>query len=185
MNQRASRMRLLLPLPLVAAVLSVALGCATSGTPDVAAQPPPAAERHAELERPRTEPLTLRLGFWEIDFLALDLEPRGTTFRLLDFKILKVLEVGWGADYHSVSLVEMPDLLNGLTTRHEGPSYEHRLADVQMLALAPLRVVKTSARESEAHLLKVPVVGSLFGREIDGSEKKYGVLYLFRWETER
>jgi hypothetical protein len=169
---------------LAAAVLSVALGCAT-GTAPVADAQANAGDAETTLEKQPRTPRTYRLGIWEFDLLALDLEPRGTTFRMLDFKILKLLEIGGGEDYHSVSLVEMPVLLNVLTTRHEGPVHEHRLVDVQALALAMGRYVKESARELETHLLKIPVVGSLYGYETDGAEKKHTVLYLVRWETER
>jgi hypothetical protein len=169
---------------LVAALaMSVALGCATGSGSDPAAHEVEVSSPTGP-EKPRTESHTFRIGFWELDFLALDLEPRGATFRIFDIKILKLLEIGWGADYHSFSVVEFPYLLNVLTTRHEGPTYEHRLADVQALALAVLRVGKASPRESEAHLLKVPVVGSLYGHEADGPEETYKVLYVFAWDTE-
>ena len=173
-----------LPILLVVAAVSVALGCANGVTPYVAAAKG-TAERHASLEQPRMDKQTFRLGIWEFDLLALDLEPRGTTFRMLDFKILKLLEIGAGADYHSFSLVEMPDLLNLITTRHEGSTSEHRLVDLQMLALSALRLDEESARESETHVLKVPVVGSLYGHEVDGSEESYKALYLIRWDGER
>jgi hypothetical protein len=164
--------------------LSVALGCATGTGPEADAQADAASEETA-LEKQPAGPRTYRLGIWEFDLLALDLEPRGTTFRMLDFKILKLLEIGGGEDYHSVSLVEMPVLLNVFTTRHEGPVSEHRLVDLQALALAVGRFVKKSARETETHLLKIPVIGSLYGRDTDGGNDKHTVLYLIRWETER
>jgi hypothetical protein len=103
---------------------------------------------------------------------------------MLDFKILKLFEFGLGDEYHSFSLVEMPDLLNVVTSRHEGPTYEHRLADLQALALAVLRLDRESARESELHLLKVPVVGSFYGHETDGPEEKHRLLYVFGWDEE-
>jgi hypothetical protein len=162
----------------VAAVVSVALGCATGNTPT-------AAEPQAAPETQYQEPRTFRLGFWEIDLLALDREPRGTTFRMLDFRILKALEIGSGADYHSFSLVEMPDLLNVVTTRREGPTSEHRLVDLQALALAVLRLVRPSEQESETHLIKIPLVGSLYGYETDGIMEKQTILYLYRTKTER
>jgi hypothetical protein len=173
-----------LPALISAAVISVALGCASGVGPSVAAQTetavPPAA-----LEKPRAGSHGFRLGLWELDLLALDLEPRGTTFRMLDFKILKGLEIGGGDDYHSFSLIEMPNLLNVVTTRREGPTYEHRVADLQALALALLRLGKKSANESETHLLKVPVAGSLYGHDVDGPAEKRRLLYLFGWESER
>jgi hypothetical protein len=104
---------------------------------------------------------------------------------MLDFKILKLLEAGGGTDYHSFSLIEMPDLLNVITTRHEGPISEHRLVDLQALALAVFRMVKTSAREAETHLLKIPLIGSLYGHETDDAKEMHKIFYLFRWETER
>jgi hypothetical protein len=169
---------------LAVAAMSLAVGCATGNGPGAAAQGADAKPPIA-LEERRTESHTFRIGFWELDFLALDLEPRGATFRILDFKILKALEIGWGDDYHSFSVVEMPDLLNVLTTRHEGPIYEHRLADLQALALAVLRLDQDSARESEMHLLKVPVIGSIYGQETDGPKETHKVLYLFAWDRDR
>jgi hypothetical protein len=163
--------------------MSVAVGCATGNGPDATAQEGAADQAKAPEER-RTDSDTFRIGVWELDLLALDLEPRGTTFRMLDFKIFKLLEVGTGDDYHSFSLVEIPDLFNVLTTRHEGPTSEHRLADLQALALAVVRLDKESDRESETHVLKIPVAGSLYGHETDGAEEKYRVLYVFAWDAE-
>jgi hypothetical protein len=168
----------------VAASVSVALGCST-GNLTTAVVEQGAAPPLPALEKQDTGLRTFRLGFWEIDLLALDREPRGTTFRFLDFKILKALEIGSGADYHSFSLVEMPDLLNIVTTRHEGPVSEHRFVDLQALALAAMRLVKKSEREAETQVLKIPLLGSLYGHEIDGATEEHTVLYLYRRENER
>ena len=160
-----------------------ALGCANGMAPlaAVADAAPPVAVAAPEPEEYRT----FRLGFWEVDLFALDFEPRGTTFRLLDLKILKVLEIGSGPDYHSFSLVEMPVLLNVITTRHEGPVQEHRFADVQALAFAPVRVLRESEDSAETHFLKVPILGSAYSRTIDGPTEHQTYLYLFRREMER
>jgi hypothetical protein len=179
-DQTGTRRRTL-PALLLATLLPLAAACATRSDPPAVGD----VSLAAPSETRRTESKTFKLAIWEFDFLALDLEPRGTTFRAMDFKIFKVLEIGGGPDYHSFSLVEFPDLLNVLTTRHEGPTYEHRLADVQALALAVLRLDKESARESETHLLKIPVAGSFYGHEVDGAEEKHKVLYVFGWDTER
>lgn len=169
---------------IVAAAMSVALGCATGTAPAADEQETAASDRIAPEKQPVSSRV-FRFGIWELDLLALDLEPRGTTFRMLDFKILKALEIGWGDDYHCFSLLEIPDLLNVMTTRHEGPGSEHRLVDVQALALAVVRLVKQSERETETHLLKAPLLGSIYGSETDGPERKNTALYLVRWESER
>lgn len=166
-----------------ATALLLSTGCATGSTPveakvGVASSAPPVSTH-------RTDSRTFRIGIWEFDLLALDLEPRGATVRMLDLKIFKGLEVGGGSDYHSVSLVEIPDLLNVFTTRHEGPTYEHRFGDLQALALAALRFDKESERESEAHVLKIPVAGSFYSHEVDGTEDKHSLLYVFGWSRTR
>ncbi len=166
----------------LAVAAALALGCASdSPPPDATSGSAAAAAKTAPEARSRT----YRLGFWEFDLFALDLEPRGTTFRMLDIRIFKLLEVGGGKDYHSFSLVEMPQLFNVLTTRHEGPTHEFRVADVQALALALVRDTAESRTEKETHVLKVPVVGSMFGREIEGGTEKQMYLYVFRRELER
>jgi hypothetical protein len=104
---------------------------------------------------------------------------------MLDFKILKVLEIGRGAKYHSFSFIEIPELLNLVTTRREGPDAEHRFADVQALSLAVMRMVEENASppESELHLLKIPVVD----RSRTGGERRseMRISLPLRWETER
>jgi hypothetical protein len=182
LKRRCLRKRSPLPGLLILGALSVALGCATGASPPTAEQGSP-AEPQAGPETQHREPRTFRLGFWEIDLLAVDREPRGTTFRMLDFRILKLLEIGSGADYHSFSLAEIPDLLNVITTRHEGATSEHRFVDLQALALAALRLVRLSEQESETHLLKIPLVGSLYGHETDGIVEKQTILYLYRKKT--
>jgi hypothetical protein len=170
---------------LVGSAVSVALVCASGAAPPAAPQETE-AEGQAAPEEPQETRQSHRLGLWEFDLLALDREPRGTTFRMLDFKILKVLEIGRGAKYHSFSFIEIPELLNLVTTRREGPDAEHRFADVQALSLAVMRMVEENASppESELHLLKIPVVGSLYGQEVSGAAEMHRLLYLFSWETE-
>jgi hypothetical protein len=184
LREEGARMMSPLAVLLVAAALWVAPGCASGNGPSPASETDATTPEATPQNQP-TEPRTHRLGVWELDLFALDLEPRGTTVRMLDFKILKILEIGAGDDYHSVSLVEMPDLLNIITTRHEGPTSEHRLVDVQMLALAVLRLVRTSAREMETHLIKIPLLGSLYGHEKDGDKETHKILFLLRRDKEQ
>lgn len=171
---------------------AVALGCATSTPPqeesveaDISLTDPAAEEAPLEPQETPPRSRTLRLGFWEIDLFALDLEPRGTTFRMLDFRIFKLLEVGFGENYHSVSLVEMPNLLNAITTRHEGIAHEHRFADVQALAVAVTRVLREDRDDAETHVMRLPVVGDFYGHELEGGEESRTILYLFRQDLER
>lgn len=188
----------------LSAALLLSVGCATSQKPGATGEPAattseePTGESVASEAAAPAEPTasavpseppprsrTFRMGFWAIDLLALDLEPRGTTFRLFDVRIFKLLEMGFGEDYHSVSLLEMPHLLNAITTRHDGITHEHRFADVQAFALAGVRVLRESQRKSEAHVLKVPIFGSLFATERDGPTEERTFLYLVRYEADR
>jgi hypothetical protein len=171
-------MRSLLALAIAIFVVS---GCSTTKPPveGTAAAGAPAAKEA------NSEPRTHRLGFWEIDLLAVDTAANRTTFRLLDFRIFKLLEIGSGEQYHSFSLVEMPVLLNILTTRRDGVTYEGRFIDVQAIALALARATRESTRKSETHFLKLPVIGSLYGREVDGGEEQLTFLYLIRREANR
>jgi len=180
------------------ATLALAVGCASTRTPGEEATAPAAAQaaeapaadavpQPAPAEPAKSPPRsrTFRLGFWEIDLLALDLEPRGTTFRVLDIRIFKLFEMGFGEDYHSVSFVEAPHLFNAITTRRDGITREHRVADVQVFALAALRVLRESARKSETHVLKAPIVGSLYATETDGPSQERTLLYLVRYEADQ
>jgi hypothetical protein len=153
----------------LAAITGIALGCATPrpqqqvlASADGSVVSPVAAEEF----KPRSH----RIGFWEIDLVAIDYEPRGTTFRLFDFKIFRLLEVGQGADYQAFSFAEMPGLLSPFTMRHEDASDELRVFDVQAVELALVRQTSESATESEAHYFKVPVLGSLFSVEGDETQ---------------
>jgi hypothetical protein len=127
---------------------------------------------------------TYRLGFWELDLVALDVEPRGTTFRLLDLRIFRALEIGHGPDYHSFALAEIPPLVTVFSTRHEEDTGEFKLADVQALALAVVRHTRDDESEFETHFLKVPVLGSFFGREREDVVEEQHILYVFRREVE-
>lgn len=163
----------------------LASGCATGTAPGDVTASVAAPTPIGTPAKPTPRSRTFRLGFWELDLLALDLEPRGTTVRLVDLRIVKVLEVGAGKDYHSFSVAELPGLFNALTTRHEGRTHEHRLVDVQALAAAAGRSVRESESKAEHHFLKVPVLGSFYGHEMDGGADDKTFLYLFRYETER
>jgi hypothetical protein len=167
------------PVFALAVVVALALGCSTTKPP---VEDSPVAEEAAVEER-AAEPHTYRLGFWEIDLVALDTAPNRTTFRLLDFYIFKLLEIGSGEQYHSFSLVEMPVLLNVLTTRRDFETYEHRFADLQALAFAVGRATRESSRKSELHFLKLPIIGSLYGRDVDGEEEELTILYVIRREV--
>lgn len=185
-------MRSVPSLVFVPVLLALAIGCASTSGPALSAggtSGPQAVATVAAAAKPakprRTDSRTFRIGFWEFDLLAMDLQPRGITFRVLDLAIAKALEIGGGHDYHSVSVLEIPHLLNVLTTRHEGPTYEHRLADLQALALAALRMTKESERKHDAYLLKIPVAGSLYSHEVDGGTEKHSLFYVFGWTHER
>ena len=138
---------------------------------------------------------TFRIGFWVFDLFAVDVEPKGTTFRMLDFRIFKLLEIGSGEKYHSFSLVELPYLLNLATTRSDGLTYEHRLLDVQAVDLAIARHRKASPKDAETHVLKIPIVGSAYGRDVQVTQpddespeeirEREMVLYVFRHEVDR
>jgi hypothetical protein len=127
---------------------------------------------------------TYRLGFWEFDLFALDVEPRGTTFRMLDLAIFKLLEVGSGPDYHSFALVEIPPLFSVFSTRHEEDTGELKLADVSAFGVAVVRHTRDSETEYQTHVLKLPVLGSFFGLEREDTLEKQHFLYLFRREVE-
>jgi hypothetical protein len=110
---------------------------------------------------------SFRIGFWEIDLFAVDHEPRGSTFRFLDFKIFRLLEIGQGSDYQAFSLFEMPELLTLFASRREGATRELRVFDLQAIALALVRQVETDAGESQSHILKLPIIGSVVSSETD------------------
>jgi hypothetical protein len=194
-------------LPLVlGAALAAALGCSTPTPPAPAtlrteASAPStavdgewadgksdetgsAAETAAEPDRKPPDYRTFRLGFWEFDLMALDLEPRGTTFRLLDLRIFRLLEVGSGPDYHSFALGEIPPLVTLFSTRHEEETGEFKIVDVEALALALVRHTRDSESEFQTHFLKLPVLGSTFAREQEDGLEKQHILYVFRREVE-
>ncbi len=133
-------------------------------------------------------PNSFRLGFWEFDFLAVDYEPRGTTFRLLDFKIFKLLEIGQGPDYQAFRILEVPDLFTPLAVRREGESKETRIVDVQALSLAMFRQDQESAKEPDLHILMLPVVGSVFSLETDYEKpdvQQQTVLFVIRQDVKQ
>jgi hypothetical protein len=150
-----------------------------------AAEEPAGAAPVPEAEAEKApEYRTYRLGFWEFDLMAVDLEPRGTTFRLLDLAIFKLLEVGSGPDYHAFSLVEIPPLVSLFSTRHEEDTGELKLLDVQAFGLALVRHERESETDFATHFLKLPVLGSTFAREHEEGLEKQHVLYVFRRELE-
>jgi hypothetical protein len=175
----------------LALLAALALGCATSGAPgpaDVAADPAPGSDTVGEegvstADATVARSRTWRLGAWVIDLVALDVEPRGTTFRLLDLKILKLLEVGRGDDYYSFALLETPGVMEPVTVRRDGPTQELRLLDVQVLAL--LRRTRESATQEETRVVKPPILRSLYGHQLDGTEEQVEYLFVFRQEVER
>lgn len=173
---------------LLAGVALVGLGCATSTHPGqvlnlnqgVSAPPPAATEEF--------KPRSYRIGFWEIDLFALDFEPRGTTFRMFDFKIFKLLEVGQGPDYQAFSFVEMPGLLNVVSSRHEEATGELRLFDVQALELALVRQTQDTETGGQTHFFKLPALGSLVSLQTDDSEPKLehqNYLFMVHRDVER
>jgi hypothetical protein len=183
---------------LLALATALALGCATTRhsaetehSGEAAAVPAESVTQEGAAVEPGSEAAaedeyrTFRLGFWELDLLALDFEPRGTTFRLLDFRILRLLEIGGGPEYHAFSLVEMPVLFNVFTSRRDGITRELRIADVQAVATAVVRHTRESESEYQTHLLKLPVIGSFFSRQRDDGTEHQTFLFLFRREVER
>ena len=138
---------------------------------------------------------TIRLGFWVFDLFAVDLGPDRTRFRMLDFRIIKLLEIGSGSNYHSFSLLELPHLLTLAKTQRDGATYEHRLLDLEAVELAVARHRRSTPKDAETHLLKVPVLGSALGRDIrvtqadeDSPEEvreRQMVLYVLRHEVDR
>ncbi len=106
-----------------------------------------------------------RIGFWEIDLLAVDREERGTTFRFLDFKIFKLFEAGQGPDYQSFAFFEMPELLHLFTARSEGTRQELRVLDLEALGFAVARKVEEDPSESTTEFMKLPVLGPVVGTE--------------------
>lgn len=167
------------PIVLLTPLIALGIGCATPGAPGAVAEAGPSASGDGGVSAART----WRLGFWELDLLALDLEPRGTTFRLLDLRILKLLEVGAGDDYYSFALLETPGVIEPLTVRRDGAEEELRLVDVQALAL--LRRTKESARREETRVVKPPLLRALYGHRLDGPDESREYLFLFRQEVER
>jgi hypothetical protein len=148
-----------------------------------ASTPPAAAAGPTE-----PSPKNFRIGFWEIDFFAVDQEPRGSTFRFLDFKIFRLLEVGQGTDYQAFGLFEMPELLSLFASRREGSSRELRVFDVQAIALALVRQIQTNEGESQTHILKLPVIGSVVSFEVDEEQPEIEhqtYLFLIRRDVKR
>lgn len=154
-----------------------------ASAPEQAAPPPSVAA---------TDPLPdgndFRIGFWEIDFIAVDRAPRGTTFRLLDFKIFRLLEVGQGPDYQAFSFFEMPELLSLFTSRQEGATSELRVMDVQAVSLALVRQTQESENISSSEYMKLPVLGPLFAvqtTEEQPTSERQTYLFLLRQDVPR
>lgn len=131
---------------------------------DVASPGPAAAPSVAPAEGPARND-GFRIGFWEIDLLAVDREPRGSTFRLLDFRIFRLLEAGQGPDYQSFRFFEMPDLLHLFSTSQEGESRELRVLDFEAIGLAATRQMAEDEDHASREYGKLPVLGSLFSVE--------------------
>lgn len=126
-----------------------------------------------------------RIGFWVLDLFAIDREPRGETYRFLDLGIFRLLEVGQGPAYQSFSFFEMPDLLNLFTYRREDDTAEMRALDFQIVDLALVRQIQEAEDEKQLHVLRLPVIGSLYGTvtEPEADKEIYG--YVYRREIER
>jgi len=180
--------------------LAVAVGCATSAhreTPgsnpgagvDIAVSPAgstagaggatvdaaPSAARTARSE-------TFRLGFWEIDLFSFERAPGRRQFRLMDFEIFRLLEVGGGDGYHSFAFLEAPEVFQGVVTRSDAATHEHRILDLQGLAL--FRSTKEGEAQTRTRVLKLPLVGDLYGHVVDGSTERRSLLYLLRHESQ-
>ncbi len=129
-----------------------------------------------------------RIGFWEIDLLAVDREPRGSTVRLLDFRIFKLLEAGQGPDYQSFRFFEMPDLLHLFSTSQEGESRELRVLDFEAIGLAATRQVAEDTDHASREYGKLPVLGSLFSVEWNEEQpttERQTYLFLVRRDVPR
>lgn len=172
------------------AAASAAEGAAeTDDAAEAPAAPAPEAQTAAaapdasKAAEPRND--NFRIGFWEIDLFAIDREPRGETYRFLDFEIFRLFELGQGPAYQSFSFFEMPDLLNLFTFRREDDTSEVRAFDVQMIDLALFRHIREAEDEKQLHVLRLPVIGSLYGTvtEPEVDQEIYG--YVYRRDVER
>lgn len=135
-----------------------------------------------------TGPGGFRIGFWEFDLLAVDREERGTTFRFMDFKIFKLFEVGQGESYRTFSFLEMPEIFSVFTSRQEEDASEVHVLDVEALSLALVRQSQESATESETHVVKLPVLGSVASSESVEDQpdlERQTVLFLIRRDVPR
>lgn len=131
---------------------------------------------------------SFRIGFWEIDLFAVDHEPRGDTFRLLDFRIFRLLEIGQGPDYQAFSLFEMPGLLNLFTSRRDGAASELRLLDLQAISLAMVRQVQEGEGSYSRSFVKLPVLGSVVSFEANEDApnvERQTTAFLFRRDVPR
>jgi len=174
--------------------LVLVLGCATAG-PDGSAPSAgadgasPATGSQATAGDAETVEIaprsrTYRIGVWKLDLVAVDRMPQRTVFRLLDLRIFKLLEIGSGSDdFYSYSVLEAPGVLELFTARRDGAQRELRILDVQALAL--LRDTHESSRELATHVVKLPILGSLYGHEIEGSTEQWQYLFLGRRQVER
>jgi len=184
----------------LAAALTLSIGCATSplqaaqqstsgGGVDIATPPVglgasdggAVGSAGRSLERSARSEL-FRVGFWEIDFFSFARSPGRRQLRLLDFEILRLLEVGGGDGYHSFSFLEAPEVFQAFVTRSDGATHEHRVLDLQGLAL--FRSTKEGEAQTSTRLLKLPLVGDLYGRVVEGSLEKRSFLYLLRHESQ-
>jgi len=123
-----------------------------------------------------------RLGFWEIDLFSFERAPGRRQLRLMDFEILRLLEVGAGDGYHSFAFLEAPEVFQGFVTRSDGATHEHRVLDLQGLAL--FRSTKEGEAQTRTRLLKLPLLGDLYGHAVEGSMERRSLLYLLRHESQ-
>jgi hypothetical protein len=157
----------------------VALGLVTLVA--LVASAPPAGAQASPAPAPAEAPSQFRIGLG-VDLFAMERRPNRTDVRLLDLRVLRLLAVGAGDDpeYVRFGLLESP-LFKMLSRRREGAEREFRILDLRLLAF--LRSKRQAENQSEFHLLKLPLLGSLLGHERAGDVRRWTVLYAIRWKS--
>ena len=79
----------------------------------------------------------------------------------------------------------MPDLLNLFTYRQEDDTAEVRALDVQIIDFALFRQLREAEDEKQLHVLRLPVIGSLYGTVTEPEVDKEIYGYVYRREVER
>ncbi len=137
---------------------------APAGPEDEATEIPPQAER-----------------IRAIPLFTYEREGDRKTLRVLDLVLLRLLEVGGGEEgYRRVSLLDTP-ILSLFRHRSEGATRETRLFDARLFAL--LRREQEGADRSAFHILKLPLLGSLFAHEREPGLERWRFLFAFRREV--